>query len=97
MIVKAGESKDLTKRFKEAKASVAAMDVWAKACEVGEIALQKGKEALASGDIDGASGHCQQVRMILDSGVKCQSLRGELKDLEQAVNAGTYQYQNIWP
>jgi hypothetical protein len=88
LIARAGESKDLTRRFKEAKASVAAMEVWAKACEAGELALQKGKEALESGDIDRASGHCQQVRLVLDAGFKCQSLRGAFKVLEQAVKSG---------
>jgi hypothetical protein len=87
-IARAGESKALTRRFKEAKVSVAAIEVWAKACEAGEVALQKGKEALIAGDLAGASGHCQELRLILDGGVKCQSLRGALNDLEHAVNAG---------
>ncbi len=83
-----GENHDLTRRWEEVNASVIAMEAWAKACDNGEAAVKRGREALAAGNRDEAAGHCRQARGLLDGGLQCESLAREVKDLEQALISG---------
>ena len=76
--------------MKEVDARVTAVEAWSKACDDGEAAAKRGREALAAGNRDEAAGHCRQARGLLDGGLKCESLAREVKDLEQALNAGIY-------
>ena len=75
-------------QLKEVDARVAAVEAWAKACDDGEAAVKRGREALAAGSRDEAAGHCRQARALLDGGLKCESLAREVKDLEQALKTG---------
>jgi hypothetical protein len=75
-------------QLKEVDSRVAVVEAWAKACDDGEAAVKRGREALAAGNRDEAAGHCRQARALLDGGMKCESLAREVKDLEQALNAG---------
>ncbi len=84
----AGENHDLTRRWEEVDVSVIAMEAWAKACDDGEAAVKRSREALAAGNRDEAAGHCRQARGLLDGGLKCESLAREVKDLEQALISG---------
>ncbi len=83
-----GKSQDLASRWEEVDISVAAMEVYAKACNDGDAAVKRGREAIAAGNRDEAAGHCRQARGLLDGGLKCESLAREVKELEQALNAG---------
>ena len=91
-IDQAAGNQDLTSSYEEVELSVSAMEAWAKACDDGEAAVKRGREALAAGNRDEAAGHCQQARGHLDGGLKCESLAREVKELEQALNAGIILY-----
>ena len=86
--VQAGSDDALMAQLKEVDAKVAAAEAWAQACDDGEAAVKRGREALAAGNRDEAAGHCRQARGHLDGGLKCESLAREVKELEQALNAG---------
>ena len=82
-------------QLKEVDAKVAAAEAWAKACDDGEAAVKRSKEALAAGNRDEAAGHCRQARGLLEGGLKCESLARDVKELEQALHAGTALH--LWP
>jgi hypothetical protein len=86
--IQAGSDEALMTRLKEVDARVTAAEAWAKACDDGEAALKRSREALAVGNRDEAAGHCRQARGLLDGGLKCESLAREVKDLEQDLNSG---------
>ncbi len=88
----AGSDETLMAQLKEVGARVTAAEAWAKACDDGEAAVKRGREALAAGNRDEAAGHCRQARGYLDGGLKCESLAREVKELEQALNAGIILY-----
>ena len=84
----AGRSPDLATRWEEVDISDSAMEAWAKACDDGEAAVKRAREALAAGNRDEAAGHCRQARGLLDGGLKYESLGREVKELELALHAG---------
>ena len=86
--IQAGSDETLTAQFKEVDAKVSAAEAWAKACDDGEAAVKRAREALAAGNRDEAAGHCRQARGLLDGGLKCESLGREVKELELALHAG---------
>ena len=90
VIDQAGENQDLNRRWEEVDLEVAAMEAWAKACDDGDAAVKRGREALAAGNRDEAAGHCRQARGLLDGGLKCESLARDVRELEQALNAGIH-------
>jgi hypothetical protein len=85
----ANKDEDLQKQMTAAELALSSAELWAKACEDGEAAVKRGREALAARNRDEAAGHCRQARGLLDGGLKSESLSAEVKDLEQALKAGT--------
>ena len=88
----ASKDEDLQKRMTAAELAFSSAEAWAKACDEGEAAVKRGREALAAGNRDEAAGHCRLARALLDGGLKCESLAREVKELEQALNAGIILY-----
>ena len=70
------------------EAILAAAEAWAKACEEGEAAVKRGREALAAGSRDEAAGHCRTARVLVDGGLKSEALRAAVQELEQQLGAG---------
>ena len=85
----ASKDEDLQKKMTAAELALSLAEAWAKACDDGESAVKRAREALAAGNRDEAAGHCRQARGLLDGGLKNESLAGEVKDLEQTLKAGT--------
>jgi hypothetical protein len=92
---KASKDEDLQKRMKAAELALSVAEAWAKACEEGVTIVRQGRGALAAGNRDEAAGHCRQARRLLEGGLKSELLAGEVKDLEQALKAGTYSSSEI--
>jgi hypothetical protein len=88
--VQSGSDETLMAQWHEVDARVRAAEAWAKACDDGEAAVKRGREALAAGNRDEAAGHCRQARGLLDGGLKCEALARDVKELEQALNAGIH-------
>ena len=84
----AGVNDGLNKKMMETETAMASVEAWARGFEEGEVALQRGKEALAKGDRDEAAGHCRVARELLNGGLQSEALRGALQELEQDLNAG---------
>ena len=84
------QSKDLFRRLKETEVSVIAMEKWAGACDQGETVIQEAKTAVAAGDFEGAAVLCKKVQRMLGRGLKCESLREEVEDLQFTLNEGVY-------
>jgi hypothetical protein len=82
------KDEELLKKMAAAELALSSAKAWAKSCDDGEAAVKRGREALAAGNRDEAAGHCRQARGLLDAGLKCESLAGVVKDLEQALKAG---------
>jgi hypothetical protein len=84
----ASKDEDLQKKMTAAELALSLAESWAKACNDGEAAVKRAREALAAGNRDEAAGHCRQARGLLDGGLKCESLGREVKELELALHAG---------
>jgi hypothetical protein len=84
----AGVDEALSARLRELEAALAAAEVWANACAQCEVAVQKGKEALAADSRDEAAGFCRTARGLIDGGLKSEALRAAVQQLEQELGAG---------
>lgn len=90
---KAQADEALLSRLRAAEASMTSAETWAKRCEEGEAAVRRGKEALAAGDRDEAAGHCRAAQGLLNGGLKSETLRQAVQELEQALKAGKFPWQ----
>ncbi len=86
---------DLIRKWKTAEGMVSLREKWAKSCYEGEMLVKEGEKFLASGNWEDAANMCTKAQILMHEGLKCESLRASLENLQLSLNEGKFTILNV--